>query len=192
MEFNKDYWTERYINNQTGWDIGYASPALVEYAETLPKDSRILIPGAGNGYEALELWKKGFTNVTVLDISELPLKSIKEKCPEFPDQQLILGDFFEHSKKYDCILEQTFFCALHPDLRTAYAKKMHELLNDKGILAGVLFNCIFENPGPPFGGESAEYEKVFSPYFEFLHFEMCHNSIKPRMGNELFIEFRRK
>lgn len=192
MEFNKDYWTERYKNNQTGWDIGYASPALVEYAQTLPKENKILIPGAGNGYEAIELWQKGYTQVTVLDISEVPLQNIKKRCPDFPESQLIWGDFFEHGKKYDCILEQTFFCALNPVLRPDYAKKIHSLLEEKGILAGVLFNCQFENPGPPFGGNSSEYKKVFGDYFEFLHFEPCYNSIKPRSGNELFIEFRKK
>lgn len=192
MEFNKDYWTERYKNNQTGWDIGYASPALVEYAQTLPKENKILIPGAGNGYEAIELWQKGFSQVTVLDISEVPLQNIKKRCPDFPESQLILRDFFEHGKKYDCILEQTFFCALNPVLRPDYAKKIHSLLEEKGILAGVLFNCQFENPGPPFGGNSSEYKKVFADYFEFLHFEPCHNSINPRSGKELFIEFRKK
>ncbi|MEL6924496.1 MAG: hypothetical protein AAFO94_10655, partial [Bacteroidota bacterium] len=44
----------------------------------------------------------------------------------------------------------------------------------------------------PFGGSKEEYLGYFRPYFEVLVFEPCHNSIKPRMGNELFGIFRKQ
>ena len=59
--FNENYWTERYANNQTGWDFGYVSAPLKEYFDQLTDRSlRILIPGAGNAYEAEYLWSLGF------------------------------------------------------------------------------------------------------------------------------------
>ena len=46
--------------------------------------------------------------------------------------------FFEHNKKYDLILEQTFFCALNPALRRAYVAKVYELLNVNGKFPVIL------------------------------------------------------
>lgn len=182
-------WTHRYSNDETGWDIGYISPPLKNYVDTLDnKELRILIPGGGNGYEAEYLWQKGYKNVVLLDWSEVPLKAFAAKNVDFPTQHLVCGDFFLHQGSYDLILEQTFFCAIEPSLRAAYAKKMHELLKPGGRLVGVLFNVTFSKEGPPFGGSAAEYRGYFEPYFEFRHFETCYNSIPPRAGNELFVE----
>ena len=54
----------------TGWDIGGPSTPLVKYFDQLAdKQRKILIPGAGNAYEAEYLWAQGFSNVHVLDIA---------------------------------------------------------------------------------------------------------------------------
>jgi len=58
-DLDEDYWSERYQEGQTGWDIGYASPQLIDFATTFPKDARILIPGAGNAYEAEAFMEDG-------------------------------------------------------------------------------------------------------------------------------------
>ena len=73
------FWTNRYQENRTGWDIGYPSTPLKEYFDQLDnKALKILIPGAGNAYEAEYLWQQGFKNVHVLDISEIPLKALQQ------------------------------------------------------------------------------------------------------------------
>lgn len=184
----KEYWTQRYQSNEIGWDIGYPSMPLKEYIDQLTdKNVSILIPGAGNAYEAEYLFNKEFTNITVIDISAMPLKNLKERLPHFPENKLILENFFEHNKKYDLILEQTFFCAIDPALRKSYAKKMHELLNPGGKLVGVLFNDSLNSDKPPFGGNKEEYITYFQSYFHFKTFESCYNSIMPRANRELFI-----
>ena len=67
---NDNYWSERYKNNQSRWDIGQVAPALKAYFDQLPdKNISILIPGCGNAYEAEYLLKQGFTSVTLADIS---------------------------------------------------------------------------------------------------------------------------
>jgi hypothetical protein len=68
---------------------------------------------------------------------------------------------------------------------------MHQLLSDKGKIAGLLFNKTFQG-GPPFGGSKAEYEQLFINHFDFLQMNFCQNSIKPRANSELFIEFQKK
>ncbi|MDR5590937.1 SAM-dependent methyltransferase [Christiangramia sp. SM2212] len=190
---NKDFWSSRYKEGNTGWDIGHISTPIKEYIDQLEnKDLKILIPGAGNSYEAEYLFKEGFKNIWICDIAQEPIKNLKKRLPEFPDENIIQGDFFDITEKFDLILEQTFFCALPVELRPEYAKKTSELLHDPGKLCGVLFNFELKPDGPPFGGSKEEYLKYFSPYFKIDILEACYNSIKPRQGNELFFKFSKK
>ncbi len=191
MDLNAEYWDERYVEKTWGWDIGYASPALVEYATLHDTDEAIFIPGCGHAYEAEALWKKGFRNITLMDFSPTAKSNFLQRVPDFPEEQFKVGDFFEHEGSYDLILEQTFFCALDPSLRDRYASKMHELLHPKGRLAGVLFNFPLTEKGPPFGGSEEEYRERFEPHFEIVNIQMCYNSIEPRQGNELFFELKK-
>lgn len=192
-KFDESYWTAKYRAGEMGWDMGSVSPPIKEYADQLrDKDISILIPGAGNSYEAEYLHQAGFTNLDVLDISSAPLQNLAVRFPEFPKANLIHADFFQWDKKYDLILEQTFFCALDPSLRPSYAKKMHELLNPGGRLAGVLFDFPLTESGPPFGGSREAYVSTFESWFDIKVLERCHNSIKPRSGRELFLIFEKK
>lgn len=188
MDFlSADYWTERYEGGQTGWDLKNVSPPLKTYIDQLEdKNLRILVPGAGFGYEVAYLFQKGFKHVYYLDFSPAPLEHIKNLSPEFPDDQLLCQDFFEHSGVYDLILEQTLFCAIDPDLRAKYVKKVHELLIPGGKMVGLLFNRNFDS-GPPFGGTKEEYVKRFEPFFSILKIENCYNSVTARSGTELFV-----
>ncbi len=189
LNLDKDFWNNRYAESQTGWDLGSPSTPLKEFIDTLEEKSiRILIPGCGNAYEAEYLYEQGFENVIVIDFAPLALESFHKRFPDFPEAHLILGDFFEHKAKYDLILEQTFFCALNPELRLAYTKKMHQLLAPKGKLAGVMFCFELTEKGPPFGGNEVEYKGYFEDYFKIESMNPCLNSIKPRLGRELWVE----
>jgi len=191
--FDKAYWESKYSTEATGWDIGYAAPPLKDYFNQLTnKELKILIPGGGNCYEAEYLFEQGFENIFVIDIAKQPLKNLKARFPNFPDNHLIHDDFFNHKGKYDLIVEQTFFCALDPVLRKKYVEKMAELLNEHGKLAGLLFDFELTDDGPPFGGSSAEYLQLFSEKFTIKKLERCYNSIQPRAGRELFFIFEKK
>ena len=190
--FKSAYWDLRYQSHTTGWDVGQPTTPFVEFAKTLSdKKTRILIPGCGHAYEGEYLFNAGFKNITLLDYSPHARADFLKRLPDFPAQNFIIGDFFTHTGEYDLILEQTFFCALEPDLRPTYATKMHDLLADDGILVGVLFTFPLTEKGPPFGGSIAEYKKYFSPLFEIQKLEPCYNSIEPRMGNEVFINLKK-
>ncbi|MGB0391277.1 MAG: SAM-dependent methyltransferase [Salibacteraceae bacterium] len=189
----KEFWDQKYDANNTGWDLGIISPPLKNYFDQIKnKDLEILIPGAGNSWEAEYLFLNGFKNVNVIDISSLAISNFKSRVPQFPAQQIFEQDFFEHTKKYDLIIEQTFFCAINPELRTAYSLKMHELLKPQGKLVGLLFNIPLNTDHPPFGGNKSEYLTLFSSKFDLNTIETAHNSVSPRKGNELFINFTRK
>jgi len=192
-KYNKTYWDEKYADNKTGWDIGYISTPLQSYFDQIKnKEISILIPGAGNAYEAEYLFNNGFRNVTIIDIAVQPLLNLKHRIPQIEDKFLVQEDFFDHKGSYDLIIEQTFFCALDPCLRVAYAKKMKELLKLDGKLVGVLFNRSFNHDGPPFGGSIVEYENIFIRYFNIRTLSTSYNSILPRQEQEVFINFEKK
>lgn len=192
MKYDKIYWDEQYKKGHTGWDIGYVCTPIKEYIDQLTdKSLKILIPGAGNAYEADYLLKKGFTNVYVLDFADEPIQNLLNRIPEFPESNLIKQDFFDHEGQYDLILEYTFFSSLHPTTRSEYVKKTFELLKYKGKLTGILFAIDFGKSIPPFGGNEKIYRELFNPKFTIKKIATSYNSIKPRANNELFIIFEK-
>ena len=189
---SENYWNNRYLNQQIGWDLGEVSPPIKAYINQLEqKDLKILIPGAGNAYEAIYLLEHGFTNVTVVDFAEKPLADLAQKLSDYNTKNchLIRNDFFNLKGEFDLIMEQTFFCAIHPSLRENYVEKTHQLLTSNGKIVGLLFNKQFGSHGPPFGGTADEYQLLFQDKFEIKKMENAYNSINPRLGSELFINF---
>lgn len=146
-----------------------------------------MIPGCGEAYEAEYLWKNGFENVYVADISKKPLENFIKRVPDFPEAQLLHTNFFDLKMQFDLIIEQTFFCALHPSERLNYARKTADLLKPGGKLVGVLFDDPLFDDHPPYGGKKEDYLPFFEPFYTIHVFERCYNSIKPREGRELFI-----
>lgn len=192
---DENYWNARYQNQQTGWDLGEVSPPIRAYINQLKnKDIAILIPGAGNAYEAVYLLENGFTNVTVVDLAEVALENLKSKLKSInpTNYHLEKGDFFRHQGQYDLVLEQTFFCALLPKLRENYVKHMQQLLKPNGKLVGLLFNRKFPFEGPPFGGSKEEYLDLFKSDFDIKIMEEAYNSVTPRAGSELFVLLSKK
>jgi SAM-dependent methyltransferase len=190
---DKAYWENRYSNEQIGWDIGYPSTPIKTYIDQLEdKSLRILIPGAGNSYEANYLWNRGFKNVYVLDFAKQPLDNLKYRIADFPQTQLLNMNFFDLKVHFDLIIEQTFFCALNPSLRRDYVEKTHQLLKPNGKLIGVLFDFELTESDPPFGGSIPEYTSLFDKVFEIRILERSINSIKERRGKELFFIFEKK
>jgi methyl halide transferase len=186
---DEHYWSNRYQNNTNVWDLKTISLPLKEYFDQLTdKNISILIPGCGNAYEAEYLLQLGFTNITLIDISPVPVKLLQDKFANHLNKEIkiILGDFFALNHSFDLIVEQTFFCAIDPSLRQQYANKMYELLKVGGKLVGVMFNCAFE-AGPPFGGSKEEYKLLFAQKFTIMILDSCYNSIEKRSGNEVFI-----
>jgi hypothetical protein len=189
---NKTYWENRYKNNEIGWDTGSITTPLKEYIDQINnKELTILIPGAGNGYEFDYLITNGFKNVTVIDIAEQPIKNLQNRNPKYIDN-IIQTDFFNYTGTFDLILEQTFFCALNPKMRSKYVTKMYSLLNKNGKIAGLLFDFPLTEIGPPFGGSMKEYDALFTKKFTLKKLKKAYNSIKPRKDKELFFIFEKK
>jgi len=191
-KFNQSYWDKKYIEQNTGWDISYVSPPIKAYIDQLTdKSIKILIPGCGNAYEGAYLYEQGFENTYLIDLSPTALNNFRKKFPKFPSTNIICGDVFEHFETYDLIIEQTFFCAINTNQRELYASHMSQILKPKGKLVGLLFKIQFNSDHPPFGGEVKDYLKLFEKHFNKVNIEDCYNSIKPRLGSEVFIKLEK-
>jgi SAM-dependent methyltransferase len=190
-ELSTEFWNTRYLENKIGWDLVGVSPALKYWMDELKDTSnKILIPGVGNAYEVDYLIQRGFQDITVVDIAPHLISKLKKRFDKLKQVTIILGDFFELTGSFDIILEQTFFCALAPSLRSAYVTKMASLLTPNGRLLGVLFNRDF-NGGPPFGGTTEEYMDLFQQTFEVTFFP-CQVSHPARKGSEVLFEAKLK
>jgi SAM-dependent methyltransferase len=187
-----EFWEKRWASNQIGWDLGQVSPPIANYIDQLEDTSiKILIPGCGNAYEAEYLHQKGFKEVYIVDISKSAIEAFKKRYPLFPEFHIIHDDFFNLQGQYDLIIEQTFFCAINPQLRKKYVQQMTKLLKPGGKLVGLLFNVQFSG-GPPYGGQKNEYLKLFKTHFNIEVMDTAYNSIQPRQNNELFVILRKK
>lgn len=193
QRLDADYWNDRYQNDTAAWDLGKVSPPLKAYIDQFAeKNLKLLLPGCGNAWEAEYLLLKGFTQITVIDIAPDLVQSLQQKFKDATQSiNIVCHDFFRFEGQFDLVIEQTFFCALSPNLRQFYVSKMYELIKPGGKLVGLLFDRAFED-GPPFGGSKQEYIDLFSPFFEILTMEPCYNSIPPRQGTELFSILKRR
>lgn len=191
-ELDANYWQGRWQRDETGWDVGYATPPIAHFLDRLPnRQLRVLIPGAGNAWEAELAWRLGFENVWVVDLAQDAIQRFLARVPNFPPRQAVVGDFFALEGPFDVVVEQTFFCALNPARRQAYADHMARLLPEGGVLAGLLFNDALNTDRPPFGGNPTEYAAYFQPYFSFRRWEAAADSIAPRAGREWWMELVR-
>lgn len=192
-----EYWSGRYKENESPWDLGEVSPPLKEYFQNLEdREMKILIPGAGGGYEASWLHQQGFSNVFYMDFSREAAAIFQNENPSFPKQNILVGDFFQEEDTYDLIVEQTFFCAFEPskENRCRYAEKAVQLLNPGGKLVGLWWNFPIEKGqiDPPYGGTLEEYIGLFQPYFSSIRFLPCYNSHPSRLEKEYFAIMTKK
>jgi len=194
MELNSSYWSSRYKNDQTGWDIGHPNHGLIEeVTKRYSLSTKILIPGAGRAYEAEALWDAGYLNTYVCDWAPEAFNHLRESTVlatafqsiEEAQERLIVADFFELDDSFDLLLEQTFFCAIDPSLRERYVKQAFHLLKPVGNWLGILFDCHFPTAGPPFGGDQEAYARIFSGSFDIIELKRFKSSILPRQGKEL-------
>ena len=192
------FWDERYLKDEAGWDIGSPTPIFQKWSKTLTNKKKILIPGAGNGHDAIFLSRKKH-NVYALDFSKEAISNINSISNKHHIKLNIMHlDFFDLDNKYfnyfDIILEYTFFCAIPINRRKDYIKLAHRLLKQGGSLVGILLpiDKDIKDDGPPFGIDLSRTINDFSEYFEIVDVLKTPLSVESRMNKEVFIKFMKK
>ncbi|CEM27817.1 unnamed protein product [Vitrella brassicaformis CCMP3155] len=137
------------------WDTSKPTPVLVKYVAdgVIPK-GKALVPGCGRGYDVGALSDLS-REVIGLDISETGANVARDylKGLDLPGKWSIeTADFFTYDRpsSFDFIFDYTFLCAIQPDMRAAWAKQMHSLLKDNGLLMVAIFPICDKEGGPPF------------------------------------------
>jgi len=191
------FWNQCYTDNNTGWDLGGVTPVFKDWANNLKKKSKIIVPGAGNGYDPLYFASLGH-DVLAVDFSNLAINRIQNEADKNNIKIKTLNcDFFKldnsFKKKFDYIVEYTFFCAIEPNKRVEYINIAHKLLKDSGLLVGLFLplNKDLADGGPPFAVSVDEIKGSFSKKFKLMN---CFNhplSIKPRKNNEQYFEYKK-
>ena len=77
-DFN--FWENIYKNNDTGWDLGGATPIFTNIAREL-EPGKLIILGCGRGYDAITFAKQNF-DVTAVDFSDIAIKEAKKISKE--------------------------------------------------------------------------------------------------------------
>ncbi|KAI0474501.1 S-adenosyl-L-methionine-dependent methyltransferase [Xylaria cf. heliscus] len=180
-------WVKCWEDKFTPWDRGGPSTALYDLLRENPNGvvplptgaspKTALVPGCGRGHDVLLLGSFGY-DVYGLDVSSQALDAAKENAETVLNEGLlyeiqgsrrgtmtwICQDYFAEEwnnvqTPFDLIFDYTFFCALPPPLRPAWASKMKSLLSPGGRLVCLEFPSE-KHPsesGPPWAAPPTEY-----------------------------------
>jgi len=194
--YARDDWQNHYDNDDLRWDLGQVAPPFIRlWQENKLPAGKVIVPGCGQGHEVLFLAGKGF-EVTGLDYApgavELLSRALKEKKLQ---ADVLHEDFFRldenHNAQYDLLLEQAFFCAIHPSRRSAYVETVTRILKKGGLLAGLFYET-GEEGGPPFNTTPSDVLDHFSDAFNIETLEKTPHSVENRKDKELLGLLRKK
>ncbi|KAL6909541.1 hypothetical protein ACP4OV_001822 [Aristida adscensionis] len=211
-------WRRCWEEGVTPWDLGEPTPAVVELARagTLPGGgATVLVPGCGAGYDVAALAGAG-RFVVGLDVCDAAIQKAKQLSSSSPNDDFfafVAADFFtwEPQEKFDLIFDYTFFCALHPSMRSAWAKRMADLLKPDGELITLMYLVEGQEAGPPFNTTvlhtiksamrsvvlytstiDANYEEVLNPLgFQITCIQDNQVAVEPRKGMEKLARWKR-
>ncbi|KAL5718913.1 methyl halide transferase [Ranunculus cassubicifolius] len=161
-------WEKCWEQELTPWDLGKPTPILIRLLESgkLP-NGRVLVPGCGTGYD-VEAIASEERYVVGLDVSEIAVTKARElfSSSRNADHFVFLKeDFFNWhpTSLFDLIFDYTFFCAIEPSMRPAWASRVHNLLKPDGELITLMFPIDDIVGGPPYKVSVADYEEVLRP-----------------------------
>jgi SAM-dependent methyltransferase len=191
------FWENRYITQNTGWDLAGPSPHFVALLKNPPeclKPGAMAVLGCGRGHDAALFAQHGF-QVTGFDYASSAVQEARQRYGQWADFQQV--DIFTLSHpdspfahQFDYVLEHTCFCAILPKQRTDYLKTVTHLLKPGGSLIGVFWE--HDDPdGPPFSSTLEEINTLFGHDFDISSLEE-RQPANSRRGIERLMILRRK
>ena len=188
------FWSERYASGVLPWDLGQPSPPLVRLLSTLDVAAfpRVLVPGAGNGYDAIFAARRGH-RVVAVDFARAPVDRLGALAE--PRLTAVQGDLFalppEAAGPHDIVVEHTCFCAVEPARRAEYVRVVASALRPGGVLAAVFFT--HGRPGgPPWTTDADEIRTLFGEAFNVAGLEIPADSVPDRRGQETLAALERR
>ena len=186
-------WDADYQNGTDVWDLGGPHPTFKRLAASGGfKPGRMLVLGAGRGYDAREFARNGF-QVTALDFSQTAVREMGRLSESDAPVELLQHDMFnlpdEMNAAFDYLLEYVTFCAIDPARRAEFADMVKRVLKPGGLYISLAFPLREFEGGPPFSVSTEQLLELFRARdFNLLKREWPEDSIRPRRGfEELFI-----
>ena len=186
-----EYWEKRYQRNQAYWDMEGVSPILKELLDhpLFPKTGRVLVPGAGKGYDAAHLASVGYDTLAV-DFAQSAYLSLSDYAEKNSKLSVLKLDLFDLTPKstetFDIVFEYTCFSAIHPGRRDEYFEVWHKMLKPDGIIVAAFFPVINHTDleGPPHPTSEGELMARLDGVFEIVDTYKPKSSIPSREGKE--------
>ncbi|XP_006442040.2 probable thiol methyltransferase 2 isoform X1 [Citrus clementina] len=190
-------WEKCWEEGLTPWDIGQPAPIIVHLHQSgaLPK-GRALVPGCGTGYDVVAMASPE-RYVVGLEISDIAIKKAEELSSSLPNAKFVSflkADFFTWcpTELFDLIFDYTFFCAIEPEMRAAWAQKIKDFLKPDGELITLMFPISDHVGGPPYKVSVSDYEEVLHPMgFQATSIVDNKLAIGPRKGREKLGRWKR-
>ncbi|KAK2641608.1 hypothetical protein Ddye_023371 [Dipteronia dyeriana] len=190
-------WEKCWELGLTPWDLGQATPIIVHLHQSgaLP-NGRALVPGCGTGYDVVAMASPE-RHIVGLEISDIAIKKAKEFSSSIPNANYVTflkADFFtwRPTELFDLIFDYTFFCAIEPDMRLAWAQKIRDILKPNGELITLMFPISDHIGGPPYKVSVSDYKEVLHPMgFQAISIVDNELAVGPRRGREKLGRWKR-
>lgn len=188
-------WESDYARGTDGWDLGGPAPVFKRLASSGRfKPGRMLVPGAGRGYDAREFARRGF-QVTAVDFTLSAVREMQRLAEPGAPLEILQHDLFtlpgDLDSSFDYLLEYTCFCAIDPQRRGDYADTVARLLKPGGIYIDLAFPLDDRAGGPPFAVSRSEIFSLFGARgFSLLWRESPTDSVPQRRGFEELLIFQ--
>ncbi|WP_303674167.1 methyltransferase [Vampirovibrio chlorellavorus] len=191
------FWENRYITQNTGWDLAGPSPhfvALIKAPPAFLKPGAMAVLGAGRGHDAALFGQNAF-QVSGFDYASSAVQEARQRYGQWADFHqrdiFTLGQAdtpFAH--QFDYVLEHTCFCAILPKQRPDYLQTVTRLLKPEGYLIGIFWEHE-EADGPPFSTTLEAVQALFCDSFDIISVEE-RQPASNRRGIERLMVLRRK
>lgn len=200
----KNHWENVFSTKgekEVSWYQQKPETSLSFFTENIiPKDAKIIEVGGGDSYLVDNLLDLGYTDVTILDISENAIERLKNRLGEKANKvKFIVSDVVEFlpNVKYDIWHDRASFHFLTSD---EDIKKYKELVSNFISKDGFLFIGTFSENGPLkcSGLEITQYtkekfEKVFSNDFKVINsFTKDHQTPFDTIQNFIFCTLKKQ
>jgi hypothetical protein len=179
-----EFFDIRYAAGRIPWDFGEVPNSLKVFLDAHHGPGRVLIPGCGSGYE-IEAFSSSGWDVIGIDFSKVGVARARRLLGPLADK-VHQGDFFSHplgESCFDIIYERTFLCALSPEFRPRYARRMGSLIAPSGILCGFFFFGPEDEP-PPYPVSQDQLNQLLGDAFEKVEDNAVDDSLPLYAGKE--------
>ncbi len=188
-----DFWEKKYSNDEANWDLGQPTPALTHFFNhpACPTEGKVLVLGAGRGYDA-EAWVNRGHEVVAVDFCPTAVDALESLSRKHSKLTAVDSDLFELDPKklgqFDIIYEYTCFSAIHPGRRDEYFEVWYKMLKDDGVVVSLFFPISNDSPnqGPPHPTSEGELMARLDGIFEIENQVHPEESAAGREGLEQF------